>query len=126
MNLNYLKELKEDSGLTLDQIANISGIPESTVKRIFNGKTDNPYFQTIVDLVKALNGSIDEMEDLPTKGREDVPNGESKLILLYREIIRAKDKWIKFLVTMLAVFIFIFMTFFFYDIINPTIGWFRG
>lgn len=127
MNLQYLLKLKEDSGLTLEQIASISGVPDSTVKRIFNGKTDNPYFQTIIDIVKSLDGSVDEMEAMASKGSGTMPSeSESKLILLYREIIKNKDKWIKFLVSLLVIVIFVFMAFFFYDIINPTIGWFRG
>lgn len=127
MNLDYLIKLKNISGLTIDQIASVSGVPESTVKRIFSGKTDNPYFQTIIDIVKSLDGSIDEMELIKTKEVQIMPHEtESRLILLYREIIRAKNKWIKFLVAVIAVLVSIFILFFFYDILNPTIGWFRA
>lgn len=126
MNLDYLMTLKDKSGLTNEQIANASGVPESTVTRIFNGKTDNPYFQTIVDIVKALNGSVDEMEGIETKGEVKVSTeSESKLIQLYREIIKNKDKWIKFLVTLLVIIVFIFILLFIYDITNPTVGWFQ-
>lgn len=126
MNLDYLISLKDKSGMTNEQIANASGVPESTVTRIFNGKTDNPYFQTIVDIVKALNGSVDEMEGIETKGEVKVSTeGESKLIQLYREIIQNKDRWIKFLVTLLVIVIFIFILLFAYDILNPTVGWFQ-
>ena len=126
MNLDYLISLKEKSGLTNEQIANVSGVPESTITRIFNGRTDNPYFQTIVDIVKALEGSIDVMEGIKTEGEINVPTeNENKLIQLYREIIKNKDKWIKFLVALLVIVLFSFMLFFAYDILNPTVGWFQ-
>lgn len=126
MNLDYLLTLKDKSGLTNEQIAKISGVPESTVTRIFNRRTDNPYFQTIVDIVKALDGSIDEMEEIETKEEVKVSTeSESKLIQLYREIIQNKDKWIKFLVTLLVIMVSIFILLFTYDIVNPTVGWFQ-
>lgn len=126
MNLDYLISLKEKSGLTNEQIANVSGVPESTITRIFNGRTDNPYFQTIVDIVKSLEGSVDEMEGIRTEGEINVPTeNENKLIQLYREVIRNKDKWIKFLVTLLVIILFVFISLFSYDILNPTVGWFQ-
>lgn len=126
MNFDYLLTLKEKCGLTNEQIANASGVPESTVARIFNGKTDNPYFQTIVDIVKAMGGSIDLMEGMVTEGEVKVSTeSESKLIQLYREIIQNKDKWIKFLVALLVIIVFIFILLFTYDITHPTVGWFQ-
>lgn len=125
MNLDYLISLKEKSGLTNEQIANVSGVPESTITRIFSGRTDNPYFQTIVDIVKALDGSIDVMEGI-TGEEVNVPTeSENKLIQLYREVIQNKDKWIKFLVSLLVIILFVFMSLFCYDILNPTVGWFQ-
>ena len=37
-----LTDLKEKRGLTNQQISNKSGVPLSTVTRVFNGQTDNP------------------------------------------------------------------------------------
>lgn len=126
MNLDYLISLKEKSDLTNEQIANVSGVPESTITRIFSGRTENPYFQTIVDIVKALDGSIDVMEGIKTEGKVNVPTeSENKLIQLYREVIQNKDKWIKFLVSLLVIILFVFMSLFCYDILNPTVGWFQ-
>ena len=41
-----LTELKEKSALTNQQIADLSGVPLSTVTRIFSGQTDNPTIST--------------------------------------------------------------------------------
>lgn len=59
MWLDNLRELKNKSGKTLEQLADETKIPESTVKRIFAGKTDDPYVSTIHRLVIALDGSLD-------------------------------------------------------------------
>ena len=56
-----LTELKEKSALTNQQIADLSGVPLSTVTRIFSGQTDNPSFQTISDIVNVMGGSLDEI-----------------------------------------------------------------
>ncbi len=126
MNLDYLIALKEKSGLTNEQIAGISGVPESTVTRIFSRKTDNPYFQTIVDITKALDGSVDLMEGIQEKQEElESPGNERRLIQLYREVIYTKNKWIKYLATVLLVIVFIIVALLCYDILNPAMGWVR-
>lgn len=61
MWLDNLKELKKKSGKTAKQIADETKIPESTVKRIFGGDTDDPYVSTIHRIVICLGGSLDHV-----------------------------------------------------------------
>ena len=127
MNIDYLRKLKAKSRLTNEQLAQISGIPGSTLARIFNGRTDNPYFHTIVDLVRAMKGSVDEMEGLQPlpKDTNAAENAavDNKLITLYREILNNKERWIRFLAgVLLAVLIFILIMVT-YDILHPMKGW---
>ena len=127
MNIDYLLKLKAESNLTNEHLAQLSGIPESTLARIFNGRTDNPYFQTIVDLVRAMKGSVDEMEDLRSlqKDANTAENAavDKKLITLYREIINNKERLIRLLAgVLLAVMIFILIMVT-YDILHPMKGW---
>lgn len=61
MWLENLKELKKAKGMTTKQIANATKIPESTIKRIFSGDTDNPYVDTIRRIAIALDSSLDEI-----------------------------------------------------------------
>lgn len=61
MWLENLKELKKAKGMTTKQIANATKIPESTIKRIFLGDTDNPYVDTIRRIAIALDSSLDEI-----------------------------------------------------------------
>lgn len=127
MNIDYLRKLKAESRLTNEQLAQISGIPGSTLARIFNGRTDNPYFHTIVDLVRAMKGSVDEMEGLQPlpKDTNTAENAavDKKLITLYREIINNKERLIRLLAGVLLammIFILIMVT---YDILHPMKGW---
>lgn len=127
MNIDYLRKLKAESNLTNEHLAQLSGIPESTLARIFNGRTDNPYFYTIVDLVRAMKGSVDEMEGLRSlqKDANTAENAavDNKLITLYREILNNKERLIRLLAgVLLAVMIFILIMVT-YDILHPMKGW---
>lgn len=61
MWLDKLKEMKKSSKMSSTQIADATGIPESTIKRIFAGDTDNPYVDTLRRIVTVLGGSLDDL-----------------------------------------------------------------
>ena len=61
MWLEKLKELKKSSKMSSAQIAEATHLPESTIKRIFSGDTDNPYVDTLRRIVTALGGSLDDL-----------------------------------------------------------------
>ena len=101
MWLDRLKELKKSKGMTSKQIADATKIPESTVKRIFSGETDNPYVDTLRRIVIALDSSLDEIfaetkfvvvtETLAeVKENVEVVETERDLLLIELEMLRAK------------------------------------
>lgn len=57
----YITALKEKSGLTYETIAEKSQRSESTVKKLFLGKTEDPRLDTVAPVIYAMGGSIDEM-----------------------------------------------------------------
>ena len=59
--IKYLITLKEKSGLTYEAIAEASGVPESTIKRLFSGKVENPGLDTILPIMYVLGGSFEEI-----------------------------------------------------------------
>ena len=61
MWLENLKDLKKAKGMTTKQIADATKIPESTIKRIFAGDTDNPYVDTVRRIAIALGSTLDEI-----------------------------------------------------------------
>ena len=61
MWLENLKELKKAKGMSSNQIAKATKLPERTVSRIFSGDTPNPYVDTIYRIVAVLDGSLDDV-----------------------------------------------------------------
>ena len=67
MLTTYLNSLKSKGNFTIETISNLSGIPEATVKNIFSGKTEDPRFETVSAIVKAMGGSLDAIYDITKK-----------------------------------------------------------
>lgn len=60
----YLKTLKNQRNLTNAQIASMSGISESTVSRLLKGDAKSVDYATVVEVIRALGGSVDEAAGL--------------------------------------------------------------
>lgn len=58
---DYILALKEAGNFTTEDMANISGIPHSTVRNICTGKTPDARFGTIAKLVISLGGDLNEL-----------------------------------------------------------------
>lgn len=57
----YILALKEAGNFTLEDMANISGIPLSTIRNICSGKTPDARFGTIAKLVISMGGDLNEI-----------------------------------------------------------------
>lgn len=101
MWLENLKELKKNKKMTTKQLADATKIPESTLKRIFSGETEDPYVSTIHRIVMVLGGSLDHIladtnavlsteSIVEVKSNADVVEAERDLILAELEMLRAK------------------------------------
>lgn len=70
--IEKLRQLKKKSHMTNQQISEKSNIPESTVARIFSGKTPNPTIATVISMARAMGGSVaDLLIDEDGTGTED-------------------------------------------------------
>lgn len=112
--IDRLKALKAKSGMTSQQIAEKSKIPESTITRIFSGKTANPTITTVIAIAKAMGGTsadifddtvkVDVVSDTP---QVVVPQVDEKLyneiINIYKDLLKIKDRRINTLLTFVAV-----------------------
>ena len=120
--------MKEKRGLTNQQLADLSGVPAGTVNRILSGQTDNPSFQTICDLVLAMDGSLDELAGIEKDPEEPEAKAHASqdLIHLYEKMIEHKNRWIHrlFVLACLLGSIFIFLVIF--DLMNPALGFVRS
>ena len=112
--LERLRALKDKSGLTTKQIAEKCEIPESTVARIFSGKTPNPTIITIMAMTKAMGGTAADIFDdnaqvntnptVPQVVVSDMEKKNIEITELYKDIIKSKDKTIKLLTFVLLGF----------------------
>lgn len=107
-----LNELKDKRHMTLQDIADKSGVPLSTVKKIFNGNTRDPGYLSLKPILDVLqddksNSQTEEMTDL------------------YERIIKHKNKWIKFLTILSVSFAAIFIALLVYDLCDLNIGFIR-
>lgn len=57
----YLLALKEAGNFTFEDMANVSGIPLSTVRNICSGKTPDARFGTVAKLVLSMGGDLNEL-----------------------------------------------------------------
>lgn len=57
----YIIALKNAGNFTLEDIANLSGIPLSTIRNIYSGKTPDARFSTISKIIIALGGDLNEL-----------------------------------------------------------------
>ena len=54
-SVSELKELKKKKGYTNEMIAEITGVPLSTVQKVFSGQTKHPRHDTLLELSKGLS-----------------------------------------------------------------------
>lgn len=114
--------LKEQSGMTFDEISIKSKVPLTSVKRYFNGETKSPGFLQLSSIIVALGGSVDEVLGLIPQAQKPTNNEFTRQLqsdLWYER--KQKRHWI---------FVFIFLvTFdlglFLFDILNPDMGYIR-
>jgi predicted transcriptional regulator len=108
-----LNKLKDKRHMTLQDIADKSGVPLSTVKKIFNGNTRDPGYLSLKPILDVLQ---DDQSDTQTKEMTD----------LYERIIKHKNKWIKFLTILSVSFVAIFVALLIYDLCDLRVGFIRS
>lgn len=57
----YITALKNAGNFSLEDIANLSGIPLQTIKNICSGKTPDARFGTVAKIVISLGGDLNEL-----------------------------------------------------------------
>lgn len=133
--LERLRLLKDKSGMTTKQIAEKCNIPESTVTRIFSGKTPNPTIITIMAMTKAMGGTAADIFDdnaqvntapaVPTKVLTEMEEKNLEIVNLYKGIIESKDKTIKLLTYVLLGLSVVIIFLLLFDLFNGGIGYFN-
>lgn len=111
MNIEKLNILKTKGNYSYQKISDLSGIPLSTVTRIFRGE-GSVTFDNVAAIVRAIGGDMNDLADLGQPHvSEDMAKVYEKTIELQEKHMAEKDHTIKILrravVAMVAVFIVI-------------------
>ncbi len=124
--IDDLIELRDRDGISNTELADVSGVSEATISRIFAGKNDNPGILTLIDIAEALGVEIGIFERT-SKERSNMAE-----LMLYRRMLKEKDnlikekeKWIVRLVGLLFIFVGVIAFFLIFDLMNGSFGYFR-
>ena len=82
---DYLNALKTKGNFTYSDIANLSGISEATVRKIFSGETADPRFETLAKLVISMGGSLDDI--IKTHKEQEI---ESNAVMVLKEAYESR------------------------------------
>lgn len=99
------------------------------MNRIMSGQTDVPSYQTIGDLVLAMDGSLDELAGIKSKTvAQDAESDEIYLQIIKdkNRIIVDKDRWIKRLFFVSCFLVLTLLGLLIFDYTHPMTGFFRG
>ena len=144
MDVNKLENAKTKGNFTNKKIAEMTGVSESTVSRIFSREVE-PKFRDVASIAKVVGVSLDdlagiarheseEIRELRLKVREQDAEIRSQAAAIAshdREIARADKaatylkKIVRVLAIAVAVMVIVVMTVLVYDILNGCIGWAR-
>ena len=90
---NKIRILRQERGLTLEQVAEVVGVGKSTVRKWETGMIANMRRDKIADLAKALGttpaylmGWEDQEEQEPSPSEPELTEGEQMLLNLFRQI----------------------------------------
>lgn len=127
MFCDYLKARKTQLKLTAQELADLSGVSLATVNNILCGRTPAPGIDTAAALIQAVSGSLDEACDLTAPPPQPEPTAcdTCKLVKLYRERAKQKDRYVLVLFGVCSFFVAVILFVLLYDLFNINIGYIR-
>ena len=90
-----LKMIRDEKELTNVEIAKLSDVPLATVTRVFNERTLNPTFETIVKIATGMGVSLDELSGLKQPDEQPIASTIERTLDSYSELLREKDERIR-------------------------------
>lgn len=131
MNTEYLDTLKTQGNWTYQQLSEMSGVPSSTISRLFSGKMVG--MDSAAAVLKVMGGSLDVL-----MGMQPIPDAKSddSSIEMYqtalrhnRETLTYLRRWVRrfFVAFCIAVGLTIFiLVAILFDCLHPDVGWIQS
>lgn len=132
---DYLVSLKNKGNFSWNDLSEMSGLPDTTIRKIFSGETADPRFETVVRLVSAMGGSLDDI--LGKKEEEKIEINAilalkdtyelriSEMKLSSSELISSLRKDKKCLAIVSVSLLFFYSAFIVVDFFMSSVGWIR-
>ena len=73
MGLEKINDFKKQVGITNETLAELSGVPKSTIDKITSGTTSDPRLETIKSIMRALGKTLKDLDDPISQGKKE-PN----------------------------------------------------
>lgn len=124
-----LNEERKRRGLTNQQLAELSGVPLSTITRVLNGETKDPTITTLNAITAALGITLDDIfHEVSTNehGAELVSRQMFNVMLSEKnaQIARLQNEKKVLFIILMCCFVLVF-AFTLVDAINGRVGWIR-
>ena len=132
---DYLVSLKNKGNFSWTDLSEMSGLPDTTIRKIFSGETADPRFETVVRLVSAMGGSLDDI--LGKKEEEKIEINAilalkdtyelriSEMKLSSSELISSLRKDKKCLAIVSVSLLIFLLAFIVVDFFMSSVGWIR-
>lgn len=97
MDIEQLKKIMKEKGITQIELAKLSGVPLQTLRYIFSGRTPNPRIDTMQAIEKALGLNQEPREKLKQipvamyDGLDGLTDEQVQDVLKYIEFIKSKE-----------------------------------
>lgn len=92
-----ISQKRKQAGLTIDDLAERSGVPKGTLNKIINGYTRDPQIETVKSIARALDCTLEDFDDSPRV--RTLSTDEYDLIQQYRLLDSAGQEVVRFLLT---------------------------
>lgn len=121
--MGKVRDLVEESGLDVAEIARRSGESEKKIRQILSdGK--NPSFTPLCEIITACGGSADEIIGAAPTSVQTSPSNDGLVIQLRADLRHERKRgaqgWTLFVVSVVLIIAMLL-----FDLLNPQFGWFR-
>lgn len=80
MGLEMINEIRKKKNLSVDELAELSGVPKSTLAKITAGITTNPNLETVKAIARALGCKLDDFDsDIQKAPEPEEPVSEAEI-----------------------------------------------